>query len=191
MPSRTDLPHMNTQPNQKRRRGSNDDVEDDPNADQPRRSKSSKMTTMQPRRMLQLLASASPGIPRRPHRNPARPSLFLEVRAVLSKNIGVGVIPSSLREIIIEHHAEDTLTTPDYAYCDEETTAQRRSSRLWETVLYLWIHADCCANPMGDENAWSRLVDRILSASVSGSALLQVHSLYVAPVSFSVAFANL
>lgn len=80
--------------------------------------------------------------------------LFLEVQAVLSKNISVSLIPSLLREIIIKHHAEDMLTTPNYAYFDGETTSQCCLSWLWETILDLWIHADCCANPKGNENTW-------------------------------------
>lgn len=95
-----------------------------------------------------------------------------------SDDIGMGVIPSALRSIISGHHSEDTLTTPDYAYGDGSTATQRyRSNRLWETVLDLWIEADCCANPTDDENAWSHLVDCILRLSVSGSELLKVRSL--------------
>lgn len=48
-------------------------------------------------------------------------------------------------------HAEDMLATLNHAYFDEETTARCRLSWLLETVLDLWIHADCCANPTGNE----------------------------------------
>lgn len=191
MPARALLSRPNTQTSQKRRREPDEnDAQDDPSADQPRRSKSTKMTTMPPRRVLQLLESANPGIPRRLHRDSARPSLFLEVRAALSTNIGVGVIPSSLRKTIVEHHTEDPLTTPEYVYSDEKTTAHRRSSRLWETVLDLWSHAHRCANPTGDENTWCRLVDHILSVSVSSSTLLRINSVCVYPVPFPIASAN-
>lgn len=44
------------------------------------------------------------------------------MQAALLKNIGVGVIPSSLRETIIGSHLEDALATPEYAYSDEKTT---------------------------------------------------------------------
>lgn len=94
-------------------------------------------------------------MPRRAHWNFSWPALFSEERACLSTNIGVGVIPSSLRQVIMEHHSEDMLATPEYAYSNE-THAQNRQSRLWETVRNLWVHADCYAKPTGDKNAWNR-----------------------------------
>lgn len=178
MSSSRDQPSADTQTNRKRRRANSNDESDA----QPQ--KSSKLA-VQPRKMLQLLGSASPAIPRRAHRNSSRPALFLEVRACLSTNIGVGVIPVSLRQAIRKHHAEDALTTPEYAY---DANAKDRQSRLWDIVRDLWV--DCCSNPTGDEYAWSRVVDRILSASIAGSGLLQVHSLYAVPVSFAFASAN-
>lgn len=82
----------------------------------------------------------------------------------------------------MEHHSEDMLTTPEYAYSNK-TTVNHRSTLPWKTICGLWVHAPGMKMP---EVVWSTA----FSLSISGSELLHVHSLYAASVSFSDASAN-